>query len=214
MKAFVSWSGGKDCAFSLYKFLESGAPIEVSCLLNMNRTNGNAHKISERLMYSQAECIGINLVRESVDGDYTSHFHKIVNQLKDSGIKHGIFGDIYLKQHKDWLEKQCETLNITPIFPLWGLDVDIIYKDFIDAGFTTKIISIQNNPSYQFLLGKELSMSLHSKMIQIPNFDVCGENGEFHTFVTDGPIFNTPVQYSIKGEYSDNKIKAITLDTK
>ncbi len=215
MKAFVSWSGGKDCTFSLYKFLKSNNNINVECLLNMNRAqNRNAHRISGELLYAQAEATGFKLIRENIEeeNNYTFHFHKIVNQLKEQGINYGIFGDIYLESHRVWLEEQCRNLNITPVFPIWGTDVGSIYKEFVDEGFIAKVISVRNCPEYKFLLGKNLSMELYDKMSVIKGFDVCGENGEYHTFVTDGPVFKNPVKYKITGRYDDSKINAIELD--
>lgn len=214
MKVFVSWSGGKDCTFSLYKFLQSSTD-EVYCLLNMNRaTTQNAHRVSGELLQAQADSLGINLVRETIEegNDYIYHFDRVVNSLKEQGVECGVFGDIYLDTHRDWIEAQCERLGIKPIFPIWGMDVHDIYTQFVEAGFDAKVIAVRNDPKYMPMLRRSLGMELHREMLEHENFDVCGENGEYHSFVVDGPLFSNRVEYREVSEYSDSKIFSLDLD--
>ncbi len=217
MKKFVSWSGGKDCTLALYKFLQSGGD-GVGCLLNMARCNPRSgHRVSDALFHAQAEAMGLPLIREHVspDNEYIYHFDKAINALKEQGYEAGIFGDLYLESHRVWIDAQCERLGITPIYPLWGIDVHELYRDFVEAGFKSKIIAVQLNEEYRELLGEDLSMEIHQKMLTFgESYDVCGENGEFHTFVHDGPLFSSPLDIEVVGSYEHERLRGIELDIK
>ncbi len=217
MKKFVSWSGGKDCTFALYKFLQSGGD-GVGCLLNMARCNPRSgHRVSEELFYAQAEAMGLPLVREYVkpENEYIHHFDKAINQLKEQGYEAGIFGDIYLMPHRVWIDEQCERLGITPIYPLWDIDVHDIYREFVEAGFSSKIIAVLLDEKYRELLGEDLTMDIHQKMLSYgSSYDVCGENGEFHSFTYGGPLFNAPLDFEVVRSYENEKLRGIELDIK
>ena len=214
MKKFVSWSGGKDCCFALYKYLQLGDD-DIGCLLNMIRnTDLSGHRLSNQLFENQAEMLGVDLVREKVmvDNSYIYHFDKVVNQLKDNGYDGGIFGDIYLENHRNWIEQQCNRLGITPIFPLWGMDVNDIYKEFVDSGFEAMIIGVRKE--YKELLGSNLDMELYERFKTYENFDICGENGEYHTFVVNAPIFSRELEHRIVDRYENEKLCGLELDIK
>ncbi|MFI3278326.1 MAG: diphthine--ammonia ligase [Rikenellaceae bacterium] len=215
MKVFVSWSGGKDCSLALYKFKKSNPDAEIVALLNMNRaTTQNAHRLTGDLVKSQADAMGVKLHRETVgtEHDYTYYFQKAVKALKEQGAEYGVFGDIYLETHLNWITKQCEELGIKPIFPLLNIDVHDLYNDFIEAGFVAKVVSVKNDHKFAALLSQNLSMEIYHQMLEHEGFDVCGENGEYHSFVIDGPTFQHPVEYAVVGEYKDEKLHALELD--
>lgn len=216
MKVFVSWSGGKDCTFALYQYLKTHSIDTIECLINMQRsTTQNAHRLSEELIFAQAEAMGIKLIRERLEpgNSYAHHFERVVSELRDQrGVEYGVFGDIYLQVHRDWIEEECRKLKITPIFPIWDMDVHDIYEQFVEAGFKAKVISVQKNDDYEPMLGEYLSMELLEKMKSFSNFDVCGELGEYHSFVMDGPLFKHPVEYRVVEEFVGEKIHALQLD--
>ncbi len=209
MKAFVSWSGGKDCSFALYKHLESNPDTEIVTLLNMNRIETqNAHRVSEKLLQSQADAMGMTLRRETVDGsrEYAYSFQKAIRRLIDEeGVECGIFGDLYLEPHLTWIREQCALLGITPIFPLLNIDVHDLYKEFVAVGFKSRVVAVKLTHPLQSLLGQDLNMDNYEEMIRIEGFDVCGENGEFHSFVYDGPNFKHPVKLIVESEYTSAK---------
>ena len=214
MKKFVSWSGGKDCCFALYKYIKSGGD-DVSCLLNMIRNRDlSGHRVSDRLFYDQADALSLKLVRENVvaENGYIYHFDKVINSLKSEGYDGGIFGDIYLQSHRDWIEQQCSRLGITPIFPLWGMSVQDIYREFVESGFEAKIIGVKRG--YEEILGLKLSMELYDKFINYDNFDLCGEKGEYHTFVVNAPIFTRRLEYKEVNSYENEKLSGLELDLK
>ncbi len=215
MKVFVSWSGGKDCSLALHKFRESNPEAEIVSLLNMNRaTTQNAHRLTGDLLQAQADAMGLRLTRETIEEghDYVYFFQRAINKLKEEGVTHGVFGDIFLETHLVWIKAQCAELGITPIFPLLDIDVHDLYKDFIDAGFKSFVLSVKNDHKYSSLLGQILTMDTYKNMLEHEGFDVCGENGEYHSFVVDGPCFSHPVNYAVVGEYKDAKLHAYDMD--
>ncbi|MFI3281946.1 MAG: diphthine--ammonia ligase [Rikenellaceae bacterium] len=216
MKVFVSWSGGKDCSLALHKFKVSNPEAEIVTLLNMNRaTTQNAHRLTGDLLQAQADAMGVRLTRETIEdgNEYTFHFQRVINRLKEEdGVEYGVFGDIFLQTHLDWITAQCEELGIKPIFPLLNIDVHDLYREFIDLGFVAKVVSVKNDHKYASLLGEYLSMQTYNNMLEHHGFDVCGENGEYHSFVVDGPTFSHRVAYRIVSEYKDQKLHALDLD--
>ncbi len=215
MKVFVSWSGGKDCSLALHKFRVSNPDAEIVTLLNMNRaTTQNAHRLTGDLLQAQADAMGVRLTRETIEqgNEYTFHFQRVVNKLKEEGVEYGVFGDIFLETHLTWIKDQCAQLGITPIFPLLNIDVHDLYHEFIDLGYVAKVVSVKNDHKYASLLSKYLTMNTYRTMLEHHGFDVCGENGEYHSFVIDGPNFSRAVEYRIVGEYQDAKLHALELD--
>jgi len=186
MRAFVSWSGGKDSCLSYFK------AAGVSCLLNMVTTDAKAsmtHGLSSDLLHLQAECIGMPLIQKTATWQtYEENFKEAVESIKKSfGIDAGIFGDIWIEEHRDWVERVCDSLGITPILPLWGRDGYEILKEFVDLGF--KAIVVAADTKLEGYLGRYTDYQFIDSIAHI-DIDPCGEKGEYHTFVTaDGPIF-------------------------
>ncbi len=174
----------------------------------------SGHRLSEALFCKQAQMMNMDLMREDVvaSNGYIHHFDRAVNTLKDMGYDGGIFGDIYLVPHREWIEKQCDRLGIEAIFPLWGMDVDEIYREFVESGFGAKIIGAAKE--YRDILGCELTMELYDDLKKRTNFDICGENGEYHTFVTRSPLYKSDIEYRIVEHFENEKLHGITLDIK
>lgn len=215
MKAFVSWSSGKDCSYALNRFVEEHGKESVSALLHMKRPV-SAHKVSGALIQAQADALGIELIIEEVNPEfnYTHYFRKALNDFREKGVTYGVFGDIYLESHREWIVSECGHCGITPIFPLWGMDVNDIYKEVINKGIKTLIIAIKKAVSPKEMLGEVLSMELYEQMLKIDGFDVCGENGEYHSFVFDAPLYNKPIDYKIIDKISDEKTCSLVVDIK
>ncbi|HBX88121.1 MAG TPA: ATP pyrophosphatase, partial [Marinilabiliaceae bacterium] len=138
MKAFASWSGGKDCMLAVYRYLQT-IDHEMACLVNMCDVDGEqsrSHGINKRFIRSQALAMNLPIVQPAVDArGYESCFKAVVNDLKKEGVTAGVFGDIYLVEHREWIERVCKELDIDPIFPLWGEETQALLKDFVELGF-------------------------------------------------------------------------------
>ncbi|MCW1734987.1 diphthine--ammonia ligase [Anaerorudis cellulosivorans] len=198
MKGFISWSGGKDCMNALYRFLNE-QDNEVLCLLNMTDENSDrsrSHGISNDMIRRQAEKMGIPLVQYPTSREqYKNNSKKIITRLKADGVDAGIFGDIYLQAHRKWIESVCSELKIKAFFPLWGEDPGYLVRNFIKDGFKAVVVAVEKNRMDVRFLGRTIDHVFLNDLHHVHGIDVCGENGEYHTFVFDGPIFNEAVPF-------------------
>ena len=202
--AFFNWSGGKDSALCLYKALQS-KQYNIKCLLtNVNASHHRVsmHGVRRSLLEMQAASIGIplqtiELPEEPTMEEYENMMTKKLNELKLAGYRKAIFGDIFLEDLKNYREQKLKQLNIDCIFPLWKIDTTELLKQFIALGFKAIIVCVNEKDLDKTFCGRLIDDSFISDLPV--NVDACGENGEFHSFVFDGPIFKQPVKYS-KGE--------------
>lgn len=197
MAVISSWSGGKDSCLACYKAMKTG--YNVKYLLNfISREYKRCcfHGIEERLLGLQANLIRIPLVQKEVSPDmqkYEEEFKEAVSGLKARGIKGMVFGDIYLVEHMDWVNRVCSELKIEPIEPLWNMPPEKIVEEFIDYGFKAIVVSCKANLFDKDFIGRCVDRDFLMELKR-RNICPCGENGEFHTFVIDGPIFNNRIE--------------------
>ncbi|HEV8079353.1 MAG TPA: diphthine--ammonia ligase [Chitinophagaceae bacterium] len=212
MKAYINWSGGKDSALALYHILKDKAYSVEKLLTNVSSTcqRISMHGVRKELLEQQAAAIGISLQalvlqdQPSME-EYEKHMMTTLQQLHQEGFTHSVFGDIFLEDLKIYRETQLARVGRTAVFPLWKRNTKELMNEFIDLGF--KAITVCVNEKY-------LDKSFCGRMIDkdfirdLPDkVDVCGENGEYHTFVYDGPIFKMPVPFK-KGEIVSKKYAA------
>jgi len=187
MRVFSSWSGGKESALATYKAICQGH--EVLYLLNFISEDGErsrSHGTKAGVLALQAEAIGIPLVQVKTSwGDYEQNFKKAVRQLKDKGIEGGVFGDIDLEEHREWVEKVCGEVDIKAFLPLWGAKPEKLIDELLELKFKAIVVATRLDGT---LLGKILDKALVKQMCSLGS-DPCGESGEYHTFVSRGPIF-------------------------
>jgi Predicted ATPases of PP-loop superfamily len=194
MKVFASWSGGKECALATYRAISQG--YEVLYLVNFISEDGErsrSHGIKASVLASQAEAIGIPLIQVKTSWEeYEENFKKVVRELKHKGIEGGVFGDIDLKEHREWVERVCNELGIKAFLPLWGTKAEELLDEFFELGFEATVVATRLEES---LLGKVLDETLVSHVTKLGSHP-CGEGGEYHTFVTAGPIFKKALNVS------------------
>lgn len=192
-----SWSGGKDSCLACYKAMGSG--YDVKYLLNFISKEYKRccfHGIEGRLLRLQAHLAGIPLVQKEVSPDmkeYEKEFKQAVSELKAAGIKGMVFGDAYLQEHKSWVERVCKELEIEPLEPLWGISPDEIVGEFISLGFKAIVVSCQAKLFGKEFIGRYVDRDFLTELKE-KQICPCGENGEFHTFVIDGPIFKKRIE--------------------
>lgn len=200
--ALASWSGGKDSCLACYKAMQQGYKIKY--LLNFISKEFKRccfHGIGSELIKLQAQAIGIPLIQKEVTADmqaYEKEFKEAVLEIKTKGINTMIFGDIYLLDHESWVERVCRDIGIKALEPLWQKPPLEIIREFIDAGFKTIIVSAQAEKLGEEFIGQYIDHNLVDRLLS-KNVCPCGENGEFHTLVVDGPIFKKEIQI-IKSE--------------
>ena len=207
MKAFVSWSGGKDCMLALYRFLES-KENEVFCLLNMcdeNEEHSGSHELPAYIIRRQAEAMNVPVRQQKTPKkQYEQQLKTVIAELKTQGVTAGVFGDIYLEAHRVWIERVCSEAGITPVFPLWGDDTRALLAEFIDAGFSSLTVAVRENTLPESWLGRKLDSAFLNEISALNGMDACGEMGEYHSFVYDGPLFSHPVEFSAGNQYRSN----------
>lgn len=211
MKAFISWSGGKDCMYALYLYLQkNNKRNEVACLLNMCSADGKrsgSHGLSRSLIQAQAVAMRIPVIQQPVEEEnYERSLKKAILELKEQqGVDSGVFGDIYLQEHRDWIERVCCETGITPVFPLWKKDTTKLAHSFIEKNFKAVVVAIRKGKLPETFLGKQFDYAFLSNIKDICGVDPCGENGEYHTFVFGGPLFDYVVPFSEKSRYEDDR---------
>ena len=195
MSYIASWSGGKDSCLACYKAILSG--YDISSLVNFiskEYKRVSFHGSEAQIIQLQAEATDIPLLQKETTSDgYEQEFKEAVGSLIPNGIKGMVFGDIYLQEHKEWVERVCGDLGIEAVEPLWGRNPEKILCDFIDAGFEAVIISAQAEFIGREWIGCQVDRDF-MQYLKDKNIDLCGENGEYHTLVINGPIFNKRIE--------------------
>ncbi|MFC1982114.1 diphthine--ammonia ligase [Chloroflexota bacterium] len=200
MSYILSWSGGKDCCFAGYEAMRQG--YKISHLMNFISDKFHkvrAHDIGVNIIQLQSQAVGIPLVQKETTWDgYEQNWKEVVKNLISGGIEGVIFGDIYVQPHKDWVERVCGELNIEAIEPLWMKNTEEVLSGFINAGFQAVVVSAKTELIDKDWIGHSVDGDFISYLRE-RKIDVCGENGEYHTLVIDGPIFREKIQL-VKGE--------------
>jgi uncharacterized protein (TIGR00290 family) len=198
MKVVASWSGGKESCFACYRAMLNG--FEVSHLLNLVSKRGRcmSHGLDPKLMVAQSQAIEIPLIqRNATWNTYEKRFKATMTELKQVGVEGAVFGDIDLQEHKDWVDRVCNEVGITPIEPLWGLNPKQILADFIDEGFEAIVVNAKADLFGREWLGRKVGRRFLRYLQRLQaehNVHICGELGEYHTLVTDGPIFKRRIR--------------------
>jgi len=188
----ASWSGGKDSCLACYKAEQKG--LKIKFLLNMISRKYQRccfHGLQKEIIHLQSDLIGIPLFQKEVSDKmekYEDEFKEAVNFLKTKGANGMIFGDIYLTEHKSWLERVCSDLKIEMKEPLWEMSPEMVLKEFINAGFKAIVVSAKADLFDKDIIGRQVDKDF-LKMLKKRDICPCGENGEYHTLVIDGPIF-------------------------
>ena len=191
----ASWSGGKDSCFACWKAISQD--LKVSCLLNFINTDSTkamSHGLDRKLIALQAQAMEMPILQQKVTWEtYEAGFKKALAELKRKGVTGLITGDIYLQEHKDWIDRVCGESGVKAVLPLWEMDTAQLLPDFIKAGFKAIVVSVKAELLGKEWLGRQVDKKLASELEQLA-IDVCGEAGEFHTFVYDGPLFKKPIK--------------------
>lgn len=203
-KTLLSWSSGKDSAWALH-ILRQQTDIEVVGLFSTFNQEFNRiamHAVKNELVQRQAESLDLPVQLIPIpypcsNNEYRKTMAEFIEQAKQQGVESIAFGDLYLEDIRSYREEQLAASGVTPLFPLWGRDTKALSKEMISAGLRAKITCIDPKKVPLALAGKEFDSSF---LEQLPaDVDPCGENGEFHTFVFDGPMFKQAVTI-VEGE--------------
>jgi len=193
-QVFASWSGGKDSCLACYRAAASG--LKIRYLANMITEDGKrsrTHGVSAHVLQVQSQAIGIPVVqRRTTWHSYEAKFKNMLRAFRQEGIMGGVFGDIDLNEHREWVERVCREVDITPHLPLWGESQGGILKDFISSGFKAIVVATKADMLGEEWLGREVDLDFINQLAELrktKDVTLCGEVGEYHTLVFDGPLF-------------------------
>ncbi len=203
-KAIFNWSGGKDSSLALHQILQN-KEFEIACLLSSVNNHYNRvsmHGVRIELIEQQAASIGLPLQQLRLPEmpsmeDYNREMFAIMKGFKDNGIDYSIYGDIFLEDLKIYREGQLAKVGMQGVFPIWKRDTSELIQEFIDKGFKAVLVCVNERYLDKSFAGRLIDENFLQDLPH--NVDPCGENGEYHSFVFDGPIFKTPIAFE-KGE--------------
>ena len=201
---FVSWSGGKDSCLALFRAMSQGYKAKMLfTMFSIENDVSSAHRLNEDIIKAQVNALELeSTIGKAKFEDYEAVFVRNLESFKSQDIQYGIFGDIDLDEHRKWEETVCEKAQMTAVLPLWQEDREKLVKEFIDLGFKARIVVVNKTMMSPEFLGRDLSHELLEE-IEKTGADVCGENGEYHTVVYDGPLFKTPLNLNFSKEIKD-----------
>lgn len=201
-KAIFNWSGGKDSALALYKIMQDESYEVVSLLTTVNSRRGRStmHDIPISLLMKQAASIGlplhvVDLTPEGDMADYETAMHDAIEYFLAQGADHFVFGDIFLHDVRSYRETQLAPYGVTVVEPLWDKTSEQIMDEFLESGLQTMIVTITEGTVSEKLIGRVIDRELIESLPA--GIDVCGENGEYHTFCYAGGMFREPVEFSL-----------------
>ena len=201
-KALFNWSSGKDSALALYKILQN-PEFKIEYLLtsvNQQFKRISMHGVRVELLQQQAESIGITLeimeIPEMPTMEvYESVMQQTLEKLKNKEISYSVFGDIFLEDLRQYREDKLATMGFEGVFPIWRIPTKELIQEFISLGFQTVVVCVNERYLDKSFVGKIINQQFIDDLPE--NVDVCGENGEFHTFCFDGPIFQKPIDFEL-----------------
>lgn len=196
-RALLSWSGGKDSSMSLLETRKSGEFEVVALLTTVTREFDriSMHGVRRELLEAQGKMLGLPVEKVWVskgagNKEYESQMMACLERYKGSGVDHVIFGDIFLEDIRKYREDRLKEMDMHGDFPLWGRNTADLARLFVDSGFRAIICTVDPRKLDRKYCGIEFSEFVS----KVPDgVDPCGENGEFHTFVYDGPIFESRI---------------------
>ena len=196
MRVIVSWSGGKDSCLSLYRALRGG--LKPVSLLNIATHGGGGfrvHGLNPDIIIDQAKALELPIVQRVAEWErYEEVFKEAAAEIRDRlGAEGIVFGDILLEEHRRWGLKVCEELGMEALSPLYGEDERKLIMEFMESGFKAVVVCVKADMLPEELLGRMLDEDM-VKALEDIGVDLCGEYGEYHTLVLDGPIFKRRIE--------------------
>jgi uncharacterized protein (TIGR00290 family) len=194
-KAWLAWSSGKDSAWALHIVRQSREFEIVALLTTVNSTHHRVamHAVRESLLETQAEAVGLPLVKVPIPSPcpneiYEQAMDEAMARARAEGVWHVVFGDLFLEDIRAYREKQLAACGMAPHFPLWGAETRLLANEMIAGGLSAYLTCVDPRRLDRSFAGRRFDLALLNDLPQ--NVDPCGENGEFHTFANDGPMFS------------------------
>jgi len=201
-KALVSWSGGKDSCMALDEILRDQSYQVGALLTTVTRDYEriSMHGVRRMLLEQQAESLGLRLhkvyiSRGASNEEYESRMKEVLSLYRGEGVDSIVFGDLFLEDIKKYREQFLDSLGMRGVFPIWNADTSKLIRRFIQSGYKARITCVDPKVLDISFAGRVIDEELLSELP--PDVDPCGENGEFHSFVYDGPIFKQEIRVKV-----------------
>lgn len=210
-RAAISWSGGKDSCAALQRSVEAFDVVSMITMVDETGERSRSHGLRPSLLVAQAERLGVTRVAARCSWNtYDAAFSAALRDIRRDGVTHVIFGDIMFDEHRRWAERQCEVHGMTAVEPLWGLSTDDLFEDWIASGADAIIVTARAEFLDHTWLGRRLTRDLRREFAR-RGVDPCGERGEYHTVVTNTPMFNRPLRLRAHGHEQHSGCWALDL---
>ncbi len=191
----TSWSGGKDSALAFHRVRQAGGvPLAVVNMLDETGARSRSHGLRPEVIAAQAAALGVPLRSARASwGEYEAQFTALLRQAAADGAAEAVFGDIDLAAHREWEEQVCAAAGLRARLPLWLEPHRALVDELLDLGLRARIVAVREDALPAALLGRTLDAALIREIERL-GADACGENGEYHTVLTDGPDFMRPLR--------------------
>jgi uncharacterized protein (TIGR00290 family) len=210
---FSSWSGGKDSYLALQRAVAGGGrPVALLTMLDEGGRRTHSHALPVSLVARQAQALGLPLVLRSASWDtYEEVFLDGLAELRgERGITAGVFGDIDLQPHRDWVERVCAVAGLRACLPLWLEPRRALLDELFAAGVIATVVAVNGDRLDTRFLGRRLDRALITEL-EAAGVDACGEEGEFHTVVTAAPLYAAPVAFAWKGTVAIDQYRFVDV---
>ena len=201
-KAWLAWSSGKDSAWALHTVRQGGEFEVVALLTTVNRTHKRVamHAVRETLLEIQAAETGLTLVKVPIPSPCSNEIYEramsaAMAQARAEGVWHIIFGDLFLEDVRAYRENKLAACGMTPVFPLWGRGTRGLADEMLAAGLSAHLTCVDPRKLDRAFAGRRFDQALLGALA--PHVDPCGENGEFHTFASAGPMFRRAIPLTL-----------------
>lgn len=197
MRVAASWSGGKDSCFACYKAIQEGYDVAQLLIMMSRRNTSNFHLISSALIDAQSHAVGIPIIKwVAAPNTYEQDFKEALRQMKAKGVEGLVTGDVYdVALHEaGWIDRVCNEVGLEPVKPLWHQETGQIINEFLNVGFKAIVVRVKSELLGLEWLGRQINNQFVEDLAKLGTVDPCGERGEFHTFVTDGPLFKDSIE--------------------
>ena len=215
MKFVASYSGGKDSVLALYRAIQQGhVPVLLITVFDADTGCPFAHGLDDTILAQVAESLDLPLLTVRTDGgQYVQNFEHALRQAKSLGAEACVFGNMNIEGHREWCAARCRLTGLEAVFPLWGCKPEHIVRDFIHDGFDAHITITHTRCLSAAFLGQPLTAETLERIAAV-HADICGENGAYHTFVSNGPIFKKPVDFSFGEQIKKDDYVMLRIDGK
>ncbi|HET6331334.1 MAG TPA: diphthine--ammonia ligase [Holophagaceae bacterium] len=189
-----SWSGGKDSCLAFHLAAQAGRPAALLTMFGGDGARSRSHGLRPELLQAQANALGLPLHTGRAGWeDYEAVFLEELSKLRGAGVATAVFGDIDLEPHREWEEKVCGASGIACCLPLWKEPRRALLEQFLGLGYRAIIVAAKEGRLDPSVLGRDLDAAAIAE-IEAQGCDACGEEGEYHTLVVDGPLFRAPIR--------------------